>query len=56
MLDVEVIKNDPSTSIWLHNALVELEKRDPVDFLRDVEVLKAILDQKIEAMFGSVSD
>lgn len=34
------ILNDPASSYWLQNALRGLEKRDPVDALRDTEALR----------------
>jgi len=48
----ERILKDPASSYWLQNALRGLEKRDPVDALRDVEALrhylKAVLNEVLE--------
>ena len=37
------ILKDPSASLWLKRALKEMESRDPVDYLNDVELLLELL-------------
>jgi hypothetical protein len=38
--------NDPATSYWLKDAIRALEKRDPLDAVRDAEVLHALADAR----------
>ena len=38
--------DNPSTSFWLAKALRELETRDPLDALNDVEQLSKLVDDR----------
>lgn len=44
------IKLDPCASYWLQHAARDLDQRDPVDALNDIDVLKAALQSKLDAM------
>lgn len=38
---------NPQYSFWIKKAVQELDDRDPVDALRDVEILKSFLEEKL---------
>lgn len=42
----EQILGDASASYWLKGAIVALDKRDPLDALRDAEVLVMVLKDR----------
>lgn len=42
------ILNDPSASYWLKRLITSTKERDPVDCLNDLDVLRAILEARIE--------
>ena len=44
----QVILNDPSASRWLKAQIRNLDLRDPVDALNDIEVLTQVLALKIK--------
>ena len=44
------VAEDPASSGWLKNALVEAINRDPVDAAGDAEVLSRILQQRAAAI------
>ena len=39
--------NNPATSFWLKTAVKEMDKRDIVDALRDVNILKLYLEARL---------
>jgi hypothetical protein len=43
---LRVIVTDPSTSYWLKHAVTALWKRDAVDALHDLDVLRKLLEAK----------
>lgn len=43
---------DPATSYWLRGALAALEQRDPVDAVRDVEVLSRLAHQRLRQVLS----
>ena len=43
----EMILESDDASDWLKNALRSLLKRDPVDALNDVEVLKLVIEKEL---------
>jgi hypothetical protein len=43
------VTEDPATSYWLKNALIEAINRDPVDAAQDAEVLSRILKLRAAA-------
>jgi hypothetical protein len=47
---IERVINDPSTSVWLANALMNSIRRDPVDADLDARVLADLLSARIAAM------
>lgn len=47
--DIDVVLMDPATSYWLHYAILQLASRDPIDALRDVEVLFGLASARAEA-------
>lgn len=53
---IEQIKADPSTSKWLSNAIDQLIARDPIDALRDVEVLLDLLQQRLQQLIQQPSN
>ncbi len=44
----EVIKGDPSVSVWLKKAISELEQRDPVDAMNDAELLLHLMNLRFK--------
>lgn len=42
------ILQDPSTSYWLKERVVELANRDPVDAFNDVSVLRTLQEKRLE--------
>lgn len=46
MRDMEVLK-DPETSDWLRHALQAALQCDPVRVANDVEILRAVLQQRV---------
>lgn len=42
----QTISTDPAASHWLKRAVVELWKRDTVDSLNDLDVLRELLEEK----------
>lgn len=46
---LRAIVTDPSTSYWLKQAVTELWKRDVVDALHDLDVLRELLEAKHRA-------
>lgn len=52
---VEEVLNDPSTSHWLKQALSQAVQRDPVDSLRDAELLQNLLEQRVISIVGGES-
>lgn len=40
--------NDDSISFWLKKQLVELEQRDPLDVLNDLELLICYTEKRVE--------
>lgn len=47
---------DIGTSNWLRKALTDAIDRDPVDALRDAEVLVEILDARLRAVFAGEAE
>ncbi len=47
--DVDAILNDPSASFWLKDALRSALQRDPVDAVRDAELLAVVLANRSAA-------
>lgn len=47
---VDELLKDPSTSIWLRNALASALLRDPVDAANDSEVLARVLDSRCRSI------
>ena len=43
-MTIQEVLDNPETSYWLRDALIALSKRDPVDALNDVDVLKETLE------------
>lgn len=43
---IESIERDPSTSYWLLEQVRRIDKRDIYDLMRDVDMLKQLLDLK----------
>lgn len=41
------VLRDPTTSFWLHGAIVALGERDPVDAAHDLEVLSRLTYQRL---------
>ena len=46
----ERVAKDPSTSYWLKEQIASSSDRDPVDALRDAEILVNILRQRVDGM------
>ena len=46
------IIEDPAASYWLKEAVCQLNKRDPVDALRDVEVLLEVFKNRYYYVTG----
>ncbi len=44
------ILNNPAASFWLKDALRAALKRDPVDALRDAEVLRDVLQRHLDKL------
>ena len=44
------ILNDPSTSFWLKEQIVNSSNRDILDVLSDVEALKSVVEERARAM------
>ena len=42
------ILNDPSASYWLKRLITSTKERDPVNCLNDLDVLRAILEARID--------
>ncbi len=47
--------NDSSTSYWLKNSITESRARDPVDMLNDIEILSAIINERLNEMNLSIT-
>lgn len=45
-----VILNDPASSFWLKEAVVQSLRRDPVDALDDAEVLVEVLKGRLQEL------
>jgi hypothetical protein len=43
---IESIERDPSTSFWLLDQVRRIDERDICDLMRDVDMLKQVLDLK----------
>lgn len=50
---VEELLKDPSTSLWLRNALNSALSRDPVDAANDSEILARVLDLRCRVLLKS---
>lgn len=46
----ESILSDPTASYWLKQRIEELQERDPVDALNDIEMLKRLTESRLEEM------
>lgn len=46
----EYVLNSPASSYWLKEAIQALGKRDPVDALRDAELLVTICKEHLQAI------
>jgi hypothetical protein len=51
--DEETLLRDPTTSHWLRQQLLVSRKRDPVDALRDAEVLAATLHVRAQRAYDA---
>lgn len=47
---VDMVLSDPSTSVWLREALFRAFDRDPVDALGDAEALSQLLHKRLDSM------
>jgi hypothetical protein len=47
---VEDLLGDPSTSLWMRNALITAISRDPVDAANDAELLARVLDHRCDCI------
>ncbi len=47
---------DPSTSLWMRNALVSALRRDLVDAVNDAELLAHVLGEKCRRLLGDNTD
>lgn len=47
------IISDSSTTYWLRDAMATLEKRDPVDALKDAETLALLAQLRAKEIFGN---
>ncbi len=45
-----VVLSRSDTSYWLRAALVDLEERDPVDAMNDLDVLKGLLERRFDEL------
>lgn len=54
-MEMQTLLKDGTISYWLKNTLLELQKRDPVDALRDVELLGKVLKKRLRSL-GVPSD
>jgi hypothetical protein len=48
---VAELQNDPAISHWLRDALLELGRRDPLDAANDVDLLAALMTQRLAELF-----
>lgn len=48
----QAILSDPAASFWLKRNVLETRERDPVDAVRDAELLATLLRQRSDAAFG----
>jgi len=46
------ILSDPSASFWLREAMAALEKRDPLDALKDAETLALLAQLRAKKILG----
>lgn len=49
-MEAHEVMADPATSYWLKDAYFALQRRDPVDALRDAEVLVQLMTQRLEKL------
>ena len=47
--------NHPGTSFWLRTAIHDISNRDLVDYLKDVELLQSILEDRLKAQQQNLS-
>jgi len=50
MINENDVVNNLCTSHWLKNQIAETKSRDIVDALNDIEILTAILNQRLDKM------
>ena len=44
--------DDYTASYWIKKAVVELDKRDPIDVLKDLETLHSVFEMKISELYS----
>jgi len=50
----QVIRHGFSTSSWLQGAIEAMKRRDPVDMLKDIEVLKKLAEARLKRIAGGL--
>ena len=53
--EIAAVLRDPATSYWLREAVQAANRRDPLDALRDAEMLVEMLQARFDTALASAS-